>query len=69
MRKNNFFNNISLNFHNYKMSYTMLLWILSAVLGVVGNILGMLYLVLSGLPIIAWAILFFNERKEYDNKL
>jgi hypothetical protein len=39
---------------------------LSAALSILGNIYGMLFLVLALLPIIAWGILITNERKNTD---
>lgn len=64
MRKNKFLNIVSRNFHNYKISCTMFLLGLSGVLSILGNKFGMLYLVLSFLPVLAWVILDINERKK-----
>jgi hypothetical protein len=66
MRKNNFLNNVNSNFRSYKMSYTMFLWGLSAALSILGNIYGMLFLVLANLPILAWGILYTNNREDTE---
>ncbi|MBW9158848.1 hypothetical protein [Clostridium tagluense] len=63
MKKNKFLNIVTRNFHIYKASCTMFLLGLSAILAILSNIFGMFYLVLSFLPVIAWVILFNNERK------
>lgn len=41
----------------------MFLWALSAVLSILANKFGTLYLVLGILPIFAFSVLFTNERK------
>ncbi|MGH4117681.1 hypothetical protein [Clostridium sp.] len=64
MKKIKFLNTISRDFHIYKMSFTMSLWGLSALLSILGNIFGILFLVLAFLPIFAWGILLTNERKD-----
>ncbi|MBU3146168.1 hypothetical protein [Clostridium sp. CF012] len=66
MKKDKFLNIVTRNFHIYKASCTIFLLGLSAVLGILGNIFGMLYLVLSFLPVLAWGILFSNERENTD---
>ena len=67
MKKTNLSKKLSSNFRSYKLSYTILLWGLSGLLSILGNKFGMVYLVLSLLPILIWGILVFNERK--DNSL
>lgn len=66
MKNNKFLKSITRNFHNYKVSYTMVLLALSAELGIVGNKFGTLYLVLSFLPILAWGLLLSNDRNNTD---
>lgn len=63
VKKNTMFKKVILNFHVYKLSYTMFLWGLSAVLTIVGTLFGTLYLILSILPIIAYVLLLANDRK------
>ncbi|MBU3111200.1 hypothetical protein [Clostridium lacusfryxellense] len=66
MKKNKFLNRLSSNFHTYKVSYTMVLLVLSAELGIVGNKFGTLYLILSFLPILVWGLLLSNDRNNTD---
>ena len=63
MKKNKLLNSVSRNFHIYKNSCTMLFLGLSAGLGILGNEFGMVYLVLSFLPVLVWSLLWFNEKK------
>ncbi|MBZ9684863.1 hypothetical protein G9F72_000530 [Clostridium estertheticum] len=63
MKKDKFLNIVTRNFHIYKNSCTMFLWALSAVLSILANKFGTLYLVLGILPIFAFSVLFTNERK------
>ncbi|MBU3191790.1 hypothetical protein K9O30_20010 [Clostridium bowmanii] len=66
MKSNKFLKFTRDNFHIYKNSCTMFLWVLSAILNILGNTFGMIYLVLAFLPIVALAILLTNERKNTD---
>lgn len=66
VKKNKFLNNVSHNFHIYKMSYTMFLLGLSAVLSILGNIFGVLFLIIAFLPVLAWGVLIADERKNTD---
>ena len=66
MKSNKFLKFTHDNFHIYKNSCTMLLWGLSAVLSILGNKFGTIYLVLAILPIVTFGILFTNERKNTD---
>ncbi|MGV8983184.1 hypothetical protein [Clostridium sp.] len=54
------------NFHIHKSSCTMFLLGLSAVLSILGNTFGMIYLLLALLPIFVLGILLTNERKNTD---
>lgn len=63
VKKNTMLNKIILNFHVYKLSYTMFLWGLSAAFTIVATLFGTLYLILSILPIIAYVLLLTNDRK------
>lgn len=69
MKKNKVLTIISRNFHIYKNSFTILFLGLSAGLGILGNEFGMVYLVLSFLPVLVWSQLWFNERKTTDTSL
>jgi hypothetical protein len=66
VKKNKLLSSVNHNFHIYKVSCTMFLLGLSAVLSILGNIYGMLFLVLALLPVLAWGILITNERKNTD---
>ena len=44
----------------------MFLWVLSAALSILGNIYGMLFLILAILPILAWVLLYTNNRENTD---
>jgi hypothetical protein len=66
VKKNKLLSRVNYNFHIYKMSYTMFLLGLSAALSILGNIYGMLFLVLALLPVIAWVILNTNDRENTD---
>ncbi|MBU3213518.1 hypothetical protein LL033_12020 [Clostridium estertheticum] len=69
MKKNKLLSIVIHNFHDYKMSCTMLFLGLSAGFGILGNKFGMLYLILSFLPVLVWSLLWFNERKTTDTSL
>ncbi|MBU3155588.1 hypothetical protein LL037_01305 [Clostridium estertheticum] len=69
MKKNKLIRIVSHNFHDYKMSCTMLFLGLSAGLGILGNEFGMVYLVFSFLPVFVWSLFWFNERKTTDTSL
>ena len=69
MKKNKLIRIVSHNFHDYKMSCTMFLLGLSAGFVILGNKFGMLYLILSFLPVFVWSLLWFNERKTTDISL
>ena len=62
MKENKVFNIVNSNYRSYKLSYAMFLWGLSGVLSILGDKFGMFYLVLSFLPVLAWVILFTNDR-------
>jgi hypothetical protein len=64
MKKHKLYENISRIFHIYQTSCTVFLFSLYSLLSILGNIYGMLYLVLALLPIFAWGILLNNERKD-----
>ena len=69
MKKNKLIRIVRHNFHDYKMSWTMLLLGLSAGFGILGNKFGMVYLIISFLPVLIWSLLWFNERKTTDTSL
>ncbi|MEK6266790.1 MAG: hypothetical protein N2B06_18785 [Clostridium sp.] len=66
MRISKILNRVNRNFRSYKMSYTMFLFGLSATLSILGSIYGMLFLVLANIPILAWGILYTNNRQNTE---
>jgi len=66
MKTKKFLNIITRNFHIYKMSCTIFLFSIWALLSILGNIFGMVYLVLAFLPALVWGILFTNDRENTD---
>lgn len=69
MKKNKLIKMVTQNFHIYKNSCTMLFLGLSVGLTILGNKFGMLYLILSLLPVVVWGILWINDRKTTDTSL
>lgn len=64
MKKNKLLSVVTRNFHIYKNSCTMLFGGLSVGLGILGNEFGMVYLILSFLPVLIWSLLWFNDTSE-----
>lgn len=54
------------NFHDYKTSYSMFLLCLYGEFSLLGNKFGILYLVLSFFPCLAWGILSISDRSYTD---
>ena len=66
MKKNKFFKDVIRSFHDNKMLFSMCFLGLSSGLTLMGNKLGLFYLILALLTSLLLGILFIEERKIYN---